>query len=381
MNNPAILVAHHRPDIVSGAEIAIADMVKSCAPGWRFIMLVPGAGALANYYRGLNIPVWEKSVTSPRRLFPGLHQLESWLFARQLQKAHISGVIANTFPAASRVISACEIAKIPCAIYVREYMRPLAHYRKLFNRAARILAVSQSVENHVRSMGVLTEIDVAYDVILAEKIRARLLLQSGEAHPLSFEPGVPVIGWIGRLTPYKQPDLFLKAIPFVLQKFPKAKFLLIGSAKINEKEYEASLYKLSAHLGIDDCVEFLGQRSDVIDILANLTVVCVTSTREPFSRVILEAQVMGCPVIAPDTGGSPEAVEDEVTGLLFHPLGDTAACDLAERIIRVLADQKLAEQLRAQASASVNTNFASRNPTRKFEELLTDMAEKYEHQG
>jgi glycosyltransferase involved in cell wall biosynthesis len=381
MNNPTYLVAHHRPDIVSGAEIAIADMVKACDPGWHFIMLVPGAGALAEYYRGLNIPVWEQSVSSPRRLFPGLHQIESLFFARQLQKAHISGVVANTFPAASRVISACEIAKIPCAIYVREYMRPLALYRKLFNRAARILAVSHSVENHVWSMGVITEIDVAYDVILAEKIRARLLLQSGEAHPLSFDPAVPLIGWIGRLTPYKQPDLLLKAIPFVLQKFPKAKFILIGSAKKNEKEFEASLFKLSAHLGIDDSVEFLGQRSDVIDILANLTVVCVTSTREPFSRVILEAQVMGCPVIAPDTGGSPEAVEDGVTGLLFHPLGDEAPYELAERIVQVLADQKLAEQLREQASASVNTNFASRNPAKKFEELLTDMTEKYELQG
>ncbi len=182
-----------------------------------------------------------------------------------------------------------------------------------------------------------------------QKKSGEIAVAARQAHPLSFDPAVPLIGWIGRLTPYKQPDLFLKAIPFVLQKFPKAKFILIGSAKKNEKEYEASLFKLSAHLGIDDSVEFLGQRSDVIDILANLTVVCVTSTREPISRVILEAQVMGCPVIAPDTGGSPEAVEDGVTGLLFHPLGDEAPNDLAERIIQVLADPKLAEQLREQA--------------------------------
>ena len=51
-----ILIAHFRPDIVSGAELAIADMVAKRSEGFEYVMLTPGEGRLADYYRSRGFP-------------------------------------------------------------------------------------------------------------------------------------------------------------------------------------------------------------------------------------------------------------------------------------------------------------------------------------
>jgi glycosyltransferase involved in cell wall biosynthesis len=366
-----IVVAHSRPDTVSGAELAIADIVDQSREDFEYIMLTPGQGALAGYYREKGITVWSQKVETKRRLYPGLHTLQSLFFSRRLKRRHVDAVMCNTFAAAARVKTACRMAGIPWAIYVREYISKKEMHRETLEDATMVLAVSRDVADHLSEMISSRKISVAYDHILAQPLLKKVdMHKSGGRRIVPFELHHPVIGYIGRITKYKQPDLFLRSIPAVLAQIPEARFVVVGSAGTKEREYERSLKILAHQLGIDGKVAFMGHRLDAIEIMSELSVCCLTSDREPFPRTILEAQLLGIPVVAPDTGGCPEMVSDGVSGILFSAVSEDAPEFLAAAIARILRHPALASALAVRARERLVDGVASLKPVRRLEELL-----------
>jgi glycosyltransferase involved in cell wall biosynthesis len=77
-------------------------------------------------------------------------------------------------------------------------------------------------------------------------------------------------------------------------------------------------------LGLDDAVRFLGPVDDPRELLRALDIFLMPSLYEGLGIAALEAMACGLPVIASDTGGLHEAVEDSRTGLLVPP-GDAVA--------------------------------------------------------
>ena len=319
MSQKNILIAHYRPDLVSGAEKAIVDLITPLTGQFNFVMLVPGPGPLADYYTQVGLNVWVEQVSTPRRLFPGLHTMQSAVMASKLQKGRIDAVVCNTFAAASRMATASRMAGIPHAIYAREYIHDKPVYRKILHQADLILAVSEDVRTHYQPIAGNVPVRVAYDNILVEAILERIAsCEKNVFSRLPFDHNEPVAGWVGRITPYKQPELFVRAIPTVLDQVPQARFVLVGEASAREKALEERLKHLAFELGVSDRISFLGRRNDVLELMCEMSAFCLTSTREPFARVILEAQTVGCPVVAPYSGGVPEVIQNEVNGLLFE---------------------------------------------------------------
>jgi glycosyltransferase involved in cell wall biosynthesis len=376
-----ILVAHFRPDIVSGAEFAIADMLEKSSSHFRYVMLTPGKGPLAEHYRSKGFEVWPQRIETPRRKYPGLHSLQSWFFARRLRAAGVNMAIANTFPAATRVGTACRMAGIPYAIYVREYINDKPLHRFLLARADRIFAVSADVADYLTSMTDPCKIVVAHDHLQAQPLLARIEAAKRGGVAMPFAGDGPLVGIIGRITNYKRQDLFVRAIPWVLKEFPAARFVVVGSAVEKERRYAESLPELARSLGVADRVAFLGHRSDALEIMSCLSVCCLTSDREPFPRTVLEAQLVGCPVVASDTGGCPEMVEDGVTGLFFQANGPDSEKHLAQKIVLLLRDQALHSRLAESARRAVENNFASEQPVKRFECHLEESLYKNSKQG
>jgi hypothetical protein len=113
----------------------------------------------------------------------------------------------------------------------------------------------------------------------------------------------------------------------------------------------------SSELGLDDSVEFLGERSDVETVVRALDVLVAPSWEEPFGRSIIEAMALETPVVATSIGGPAEFIEDGVDGVLLPP---TAVADWANAIERLLDDQRGAAEMAHRASAKVRAAYDSR---------------------
>jgi glycosyltransferase involved in cell wall biosynthesis len=94
----------------------------------------------------------------------------------------------------------------------------------------------------------------------------------------------------------------------------------------------------AARLGLTKHIEFCGLRKDVGNILSTSQLLVLTTNAEGFPITILEAMRAGLPVIATETGGTPESVRHEETGLLVPPRDVTA---VRAALIRLLADPAL----------------------------------------
>ena len=162
---------------------------------------------------------------------------------------------------------------------------------------------------------------------------------------LGLTDGAPVIAIVGRLAPQKRQALLIRTMPAVLQARPEAVLLVVGDGS-DRRACEAE----ARQLGLGAAVRFLGQRDDVADILAATDVLALTSTYECFCYVILEAAAMAVPAVAFATGGVPEMVQHEATGLLVPP--DDAEA-LASALVRLICAPELARRLGGAAREAV----------------------------
>jgi glycosyltransferase involved in cell wall biosynthesis len=375
MNNRSykLLIAHYRPDIVSGAENSITDLTKQLDRRFQVTMLVPGGKKLTNFFQKNGIIVWEKSISTTRRKYPGLHLIQSLAFAIALRRYQYDAVICNTIAAGYRVSSAAKFARLPLAIHMRDYIsNPKTDWR-ILARADAIFAISKDVGSAVSECIPGDKIFLAYNFINPDNVVHRQSTHLAGNQRVLFPPGCDIIGWIGRLTPYKQPEVFIRAIPIVLAEIPNARFVIVGSAQDREKPYEEGLKILTQALGVGNNLLFLGQRNDVIELASEFTISCLTSKREPLGRVILEASLLQKAAVVPNIGGPAEIIEHGLSGLQFDPLSVNAHYDLARHIITLLKNPDLRNNLAANAYTNVKQRFASHDPVTNHEFLYEQL--------
>src|SRR5207249_6569300 len=112
-----------------------------------------------------------------------------------------------------------------------------------------------------------------------------------------------------------------------------AVFIMAGDGPLRGRvQQEIERYGLQAR------TRLLGVREDIPDLLAVSHLLLLTSRTEGMPASVIEAGLMGVPVVAPCIGGIPEAVLDGISGLLAPP-GDTKA--LSDRISALLNDHEM----------------------------------------
>jgi glycogen synthase len=156
-------------------------------------------------------------------------------------------------------------------------------------------------------------------------------------------PDQKLVLLVGRLVYEKGFQLALEAMPALIQRVPRTRFLVAGSGT-----HERELRRQADRLGLMDHGTFLGWiGDDVLHSLYPIADVCVVpSIYEPFGLVALEAMASGCPCIVADTGGLREVVPHEEVGLRFRARDPEALVEVAAR---VLCDDELGRRLVADA--------------------------------
>jgi phosphatidylinositol alpha-1,6-mannosyltransferase len=149
----------------------------------------------------------------------------------------------------------------------------------------------------------------------------------------------PVVVCVSRLVPRKGQDVLIRALPLVQQQVPDAALLVVGGGPAMPR-----LRVLVAELGLEQDVVLTGSvpweelpaHYDAGDVFA---MPCRDRLRglevEGLGIVFLEASATGLPVVAGRSGGSPDAVQDGVTG---HLVDGTSVREVAWRVGALLAD-------------------------------------------
>ncbi len=130
---------------------------------------------------------------------------------------------------------------------------------------------------------------------------------------LGITASTPVIVGVLRYTEEKRPELFLQICAAVAKVIPAVRVFVAGAGPLQE---EAERYVASA--GIAKQVTILGRVEDPAPLIACGSLLLLTSRLEGMPNVVLEAQLLGVPVVATNVGGVPDCVEHGKTGLLVE---------------------------------------------------------------
>jgi L-malate glycosyltransferase len=162
----------------------------------------------------------------------------------------------------------------------------------------------------------------------------RLMLRERLGVPAA---GVRVVGAVANLRPVKAHEVLLEAMAIVMRTRHDVRLALVGDG-----ECRPALERQARALGIAERVIFAGARSGPVNWHAAFDVSVLSSYSEGFPNTVVEGMAAGNPVVATNVGGTADAIQDEVTGLLVEA-GSAAA--LASALGRVLDDEALAHRL------------------------------------
>jgi len=220
-----------------------------------------------------------------------------------------------------------------------------------------------------------------YPVITISESSKKEIISLGISHPSKISvihPGIvlpktdkfiktkhPSLCYVGRLKPYKNVDVALKAFVKVLVKFPHAQFTIAGSG-----ESSSTLKRLAKELGIESNVTFLGKISeqDKNALYASQWIAVQPSMIEGWGITVIEANAYGAAVVASKVKGLQDSVRDGETGLLVEA-GDHE--QLANSITFLLSSKSLLSKYQ-KAAKKWAMNFSWDSATDKIEMLLTD---------
>jgi 1,4-alpha-glucan branching enzyme len=152
----------------------------------------------------------------------------------------------------------------------------------------------------------------------------------------------PLVLTVGVITPRKNQELLMRAIPLVLEQMPEAKFAFAGP--IIDRRYAERLQAMAREKGIDGHVRFLGDvpRDALRGLYQASSAFVFTSYAETTGVVLLEAMASRVPILMASAMEVREVVPSDCA--MFAPVGDHEA--LARAIIALLRSREARERLR-----------------------------------
>jgi glycosyltransferase involved in cell wall biosynthesis len=351
---PRILFLGHG-GVLGGAELSVLPVARHFRDTSTFVLFADGPFRERLEQQGVRVQLMPGGALHEVRRESRIPNARSILSAGSLARsvAGLAGrydlLYANTQKAFIIGCAASLLCRRPLLWHLRDILSrdhfSAANIRvdvMLANRVAkRVIAISHAVRAAFTVSGGAGErVRVVHNGIAADPF---LNVDAREAAAvrmqLGLQPGQPVIGCVGRISPWKGQHLVIRA----LAELPGVHALVVGASLFGETAYEAQLRSLAAQLAVAERVHFLGARSDIPGLMAACDVIVHSAVApEPFGRVLVEAMFAARPLVAPRAGGVVEIVADGVTGILYEQ-GDVA--ELRAAVATVLAQPERAREL------------------------------------
>lgn len=319
--------------IHGGAERALFCLMDNIrSKGIEPILLVPSRGWLVDRCIEKSIAV-EFLPTLPDAFATNTfrQQAQTWLtnsvaIARLVKRYNISLIHANSPRASYHAGLGARLARVPCIVHVHDADPKFLPYSVFVKKIILLLVsdefvtVSKFTEHSLKNfLPTCTRITTIYNGFEADISYSKTDLKE----ELNLQPDSFLIGNISAMAPWKGQDIIIKAFYQMIQKFHGQYYLvIIGGSQGSEeqKNHFQSLLDLTKVLGLKNRVHFTGWRKDVISLLPSIDLfVHVPIRPDPLPSVVFEACLTERPIIASNTGGIPEIIQNNIHGVLVEP--------------------------------------------------------------
>ena len=236
-------------------------------------------------------------------------------------------------------LPAARLAGIPCVVTAMgDAGRPRKSVHRWLYRSFDVyLAISHYMAAILRNHGVdpnrieLVYLGVDFDALKARLVRSRDAVR----HELNVAADQLLVLMVGNIRAWKGQREVVAAIRLLPEHIRRRlRVCFAGGTALVDSGYEAELREEIAEAGLEDCISFLGSRSDVADLYSAADIaVHASTTPEPFGLVVPEAMALKCAVIAASSGGPAEVITPG-TGFLCDPSQPREYAAALEQLVR-----------------------------------------------
>lgn len=389
---PRILFVDHVSKVLGGAEVNLLELLAlpAAREGWDIHVACAPGSPLAAALAKLDLPRhtygFAPVLNELRIVGRGFNPFAKWRGWQELNRAtdHLRGIVAAV---RSDVLLSCtnkdhfaagaaaQTTGLPSVWWVNDIISadffswPVRRVfvAKAQRLATRLAPVSDFGRAALVLEGVPAErIETIHNGIPLDRYQrgTSTLLRD----QLKISPGEPLFGLVGRITPWKGHELFLRLAAEWARSGQPGRFAIIGRAFNEDEPFLASLREFVRQRKLEGRVHFVAFQADIAATLSQLDVLLHCSTKpEPFGRVLIEAMAVGVPVIGARAGGVPEILTDYTNGLLATP-GDAA--DYLRHMKMMVDHRTVAEKLAAEGRRTVERRFTLERVFADFARLI-----------
>jgi glycosyltransferase involved in cell wall biosynthesis len=233
----------------------------------------------------------------------------------------------------------------------------------IYSLPERIIVTSDAVKNVLRECGLINkEITTLPSSVNTERFHPDVEDIRGE---LKIPPETTIIGNTSTFANVKGQEFLVKAFNIICKKHP---CILLFAGRISEP-YKNSLLSLVKE-ELHDKIVFLGHRDDIPEILKTIDIFVFPSVFESISTALLEAMIMGKPLVISDVPTFKEIIADRVNGLYFK-VKDVG--DMAEKVNVLMEDKELRMRIGREARDAALKRFTVDSMLDKTETIYKEL--------
>lgn len=188
---------------------------------------------------------------------------------------------------------------------------------------------------------------------------------------LELPPEPLFVGNIGRFGPKKQQNILIKGLEQIRNGGNDVHLLLVGESTRNEGDtFLNSLHELIAQCKLENYVHFRPYMQDVLYFYRSIDIFALSSQKETYGMVTIEAMAAGLPIVATNSGGTVEILKSGELGLLYNP---SSARDFAVNVISLLDDADKMDSMGTLAQAEAIDNYSNEKECQRIEDIINTL--------
>lgn len=347
-----------------------------------FIVLAPEYDNSLEFDVKQKCLIYRKTLVAPRAWFwpkwlPMIFEAAKIIRREKIQKI----IVTHVLPAGTAAYLLKMIIHVPYIVSLHGLDVALSQSsarkrwlaRQIIRNAENVIVNSDFTKKMILNLNLCAEnkIIVVYPcpsvvkMKILDNVRARLI----ENYHLQDKK---IILTVGRLIERKGQDKVIQALPQILEKVPNAVYLIVGNGDYLKylQEQIVALKLENKVLIFTDIADYeLPVFYEMADVFAMPCRELENGDVEGFGIVYLEANFYGKPVVAGNSGGAVDAVENNVNGLVVDPL---SLNEISGAIVSLLTDENKAREMGERGRKRVVEKFNWKEQVKKIVEILNE---------